>query len=368
LKKADSKRKIVALYFYSLVRSGGAERMICELANSLSEKGFLVYLISLDKSNDQAYFFISSSVTWIKLDYRQGYFDKLRRLLRLFKILKRLNVQAIIGFVISGDATVLTAARLANIKIIAAERNAPSIYQLYYSKLRRNINFFLLNIFADCITVQQPDFCLGYPISIRSRITFIPNIVRRPDSFCVPDKKNSFGRFILLYVGRLENSQKQIDILINAFFRIFKQHIEWDLHIIGDGPDRDYLQKLISDYGMNSRALIFPSTRDIYKIYSQANLYVMPSRWEGFPNALAEALSHGVPAVGFSRAMGVAELIGSSSGWLAEGLEDLESLVYSLSNAMHDHNGRRIRGQYAAINMERFQKIDTINMWEQVLS
>ena len=119
---------------------------------------------------------------------------------------------------------------------------------------------------------------------------------------------------------------------------------------------------------MADRVSIEPSVAAIFDVYVQAHLFAIPSLWEGFPNALAEALSHGLPAVGFEDAAGVAELIRSGGGgWLAKGLGDEKALAAALDHAMADGEERAHRGKLAAQSMAVFAPEVQFDRWAALL-
>ena len=143
--------------------------------------------------------------------------------------------------------------------------------------------------------------------------------------------------------------QKRFDCLIRAFARIVAGHPEWRLVIVGEGPEEAALRGLIDDLGLAGRVEIQASRPDIFDAYTRAHLFAIPSRWEGFSNALAEAMSHGLPAVGFKDAAGVAQLIADGeSGWLADNCDDDESLARALDDAMKNDEERARRGRLRA--------------------
>jgi glycosyltransferase involved in cell wall biosynthesis len=267
--------------------------------------------------------------------------------------------------VISGDKTVFAAAKLAGVNLVVAERNAPTMYWLRYNVLQRWVSFSLLHL-ADRITVQLPGFIAGYPATLRGRIEIIPNPVPVVMSQASPGIMNESGRYILLVVSRLDAAQKRVDCLIRAFSRVATEYPNWDLLIIGNGPENSNLHRLIVEFGLAGRVKIEPAMLDVFNVYAKVHLFAIPSLWEGFSNALAEAMKHGLPAVGFSGAAGVAELIGDG-GWLAKGLDDEVALAGELANAMANDTERIRRGQVAAELMRRFEPEQQFDRWAELL-
>jgi GalNAc-alpha-(1->4)-GalNAc-alpha-(1->3)-diNAcBac-PP-undecaprenol alpha-1,4-N-acetyl-D-galactosaminyltransferase len=365
--RRPSRPATIGLYFYRLSGAGGgAERMVCQLAVALADRGFRVHLITFDRADSQTFYPLQPDVNWMKLGFSHGSLDKLRRIRELKAFLKDNGIQVLAGFVMSGDKTVYAATKLAGVPLLVAERNAPAMYQFRYNFLQRWLNFKLLHL-ADRIAVQMASFVSGYPKPLHARIEVIPNPVPVAQRRAMPAVANTAGRFTLLSVGRLDGLQKRIHLLIKAFARIKSDHRSWNLRIIGDGPDYERLNRLINDLGIADSAHIEPSVPAIFEAYAEAHLFVIPSLWEGFPNALAEAMSHGLPAVGFQEAAGVAELIGNGGGWLAPGLMDEAALAATLSQAMADGSERTRRGGQAMQSMVMFAPQVQYDRWAALL-
>ena len=85
--------------------------------------------------------------------------------------------------------------------------------------------------------------------------------------------------------------------MISAFHLFVKNNTEWELDIVGEGPEGDCYQSLIDKYHLENRVHIHPFTNDIQSYYSKAQIFVLSSRWEGMPLVLVEAMSHGLPVV-----------------------------------------------------------------------
>ncbi len=100
-----------------------------------------------------------------------------------------------------------------------------------------------------------------------------------------------------LAVGRFSHQHKGFDLLIDAFHIFAESNKEWTLDIVGEGPEEPIFRKLIQDYHLENRITIHPFTSYIQAYYSEAQVYVLSSRWEGFGLVLVEAMAHGLPIV-----------------------------------------------------------------------
>jgi glycosyltransferase involved in cell wall biosynthesis len=100
-----------------------------------------------------------------------------------------------------------------------------------------------------------------------------------------------------LAVGRFSRLHKGFDLLIEAFRIFAKENEEWTLDIVGEGVEETIYRKMIKDYQLEDRIHIHPFTNNIQKFYSEAQVYVLSSRWEGFGLVLVEAMAHGLPVI-----------------------------------------------------------------------
>lgn len=105
----------------------------------------------------------------------------------------------------------------------------------------------------------------------------------------------SYKQFIS--VGRMSHLTKGFDILIEAFALFARNNKDWTLKIVGEGPEEAALKELIANYKLENRITIYPFTKHIQKHYASSSVYVLSSRWEGFPLVLAEAMSHKLPII-----------------------------------------------------------------------
>ncbi len=100
-----------------------------------------------------------------------------------------------------------------------------------------------------------------------------------------------------LAVGRFSHLHKGFDILIEAFHLFAQQNREWMLDIVGEGVEEPLYRQLIAKYQLEDRITIHPFTTHVQDYYSQAQVYVLSSRWEGFGLVIVEAMAHGLPVV-----------------------------------------------------------------------
>ncbi|MEW6406656.1 MAG: glycosyltransferase family 4 protein [Chloroflexota bacterium] len=162
----------------------------------------------------------------------------------------------------------------------------------------------------------------------------------------------------MLFVGRLVY-QKGVDLLFEAL-QDLKSH-PWELSLVGDGPERAALQKLARKQGISER-VHFRGWLDgeaVLDQFRQANLFVFPSRHEGMPNAILEAMACGLPVIA-SHIAGNEELVMDGENGLLVPPEDSNALRNALGELLEDSTRRKQMGAASR------QRVEANYSWEQV--
>ena len=135
-----------------------------------------------------------------------------------------------------------------------------------------------------------------------------------------------------LAIGRLMPQHKGFDLLIKAFDKFAQHNQDWYLDIVGDGPEKDALNKMIENRYLTRRVKIHPYTEDIQKYYSQASIYVSSSRWKDFGLVLVHAMAHGLPVIS-SDLPSSKEILGDFGIYFKNG--DVDDLAKKLEDATY---------------------------------
>ena len=179
-------------------------------------------------------------------------------------------------------------------------------------------------------------------------ISIIPNGVDL-EIFSAPDR--SWTPACILSVGRVVY-QKGLDLALRALAGL--KDIEWEWRIAGDGPQLPALQAMIEENGLQERVhfLGWLTTDELKKQYAEATLFLFPSRHEGMPNAMLEAMASGLPVVA-TRIAGSEELVTEGeTGVLVKG-EDVEALREALRPLLTQAKMRKKMGGAARQRAER---------------
>ena len=190
---------------------------------------------------------------------------------------------------------------------------------------------------------------------------FIPTVIYNPLTLKSgnPSQGNS-KRF--LTVGRFTPLHKGIDLLIEAFHLFAQKNHEWMLDIVGEGKEEPKYRALINKYELEDRITIHPFTNQIQNYYSNAQVYVLSSRWEGMPLVLVEAMSHGLPIVTSDLPV-CQEILGDFGLYFENG--NIEDLARRLEEVTHID--WRKKSQEALKIAQRFDIHLIIEQWEKLL-
>ena len=145
-----------------------------------------------------------------------------------------------------------------------------------------------------------------------------------------PGKQSTGTSKRFLAVGRFSPQHKGFDLLIDAFHLFSQTNSEWMLDIVGEGPEEQIYRNKIAGHGLEERIHIHPFTNDIQGYYSNAQVFVLSSRWEGMPLVLMEAMSHGLPIISSNLPISL-EIMGDFGLYFENG--NVEHLAQRLNDA-----------------------------------
>ncbi len=352
---------------------GGVERMSTTLMNELVARGHDVFLFTWDEKEDaHAFYPMAPQITWVKLAMgnparKAGFLLRLKRAMKVRSILRNIAPDVVLGFQEGSFVTLKLYSLGLHIPMICAIRESPFRYKYIPAKPPF---WFSCQIFrlAAAITVQVARYADAFPNFLRNRMVTIPNHITPVENRAQP--ANNSSRKIILSTGRL-SPEKNHMALIQAFSKIADQYSDWSLVIVGRGGESTKMETYIKSLPLfvGERIQLPGASDDIPSYLRQAHIFCLPSRWEGFPNALAEAMAHGLPSVGFEECDGVRDLIDSGvTGLLAHGHDDVEDLSIQLSTLMNDPILRQKMGDEALQKSLQYQPKAIFDMWESLLS
>ena len=193
------------------------------------------------------------------------------------------------------------------------------------------------------------------------RVVCIPNAVRD-----MGDARADLSAKTVITAGRLVR-QKGYDRLIRVWSRVAPEYPDWQLRIYGEGPRRGWLEKLIARFGLEDVVTLPGPTEDLGAEMARASIFVLSSRWEGFPLALLEAMAAGMAVVSFDCPTGPADLIDDHRNGLLIRPRKVGLMAKGLKELMADEELRQ-RCSAGALDTAREYSMDVIGpRWEETL-
>lgn len=280
-------------------KMGGIERALSVLANEWAAQGFNVVYVSCLKS--EPFYKLHESIKIIEPNFKRvgGFVNKLlfypRLLFFIRKNVKKNNPDRVLVF---GDwfcPITLLALHRTKFPIYISDRTIPDypfkfpIPQLKKWLYPKATGFIAQTQRAKEYKIKQ----FGDKFNIKVIPNALPTLHQESVKNVSQDSKK------ILYVGRFE-WEKDPEILIRAFKEVVAIHPDWILEMAGDGPLFEKMKFLAQDLNVNNYIIFHGKVPDVAKLYSNASIFVLPSVIEGFPNALIEAMSFGLPCICFS--------------------------------------------------------------------
>lgn len=336
------------LFLLSSLEAGGAERVAAILCSAWAAKGHDVVLMpTFSPATAEGVFPADARVLIEPLGQLAGpEAGWLRKTAALRKELKSGRYDVVCSFLTNVNITALVAGLGLGMPVIVSERTFPPAYVIGRPMtLARRIMYPL----ADYVVMQTREGLDWLRKAIpRARGTALVNPLNVPvpnrapvrpvDRFIAPDRK------LILAVGRLV-PEKRFDRLIEQFAALARDHPDWDLIVLGEGPEREALQNTCARAEVGTRVMLAGDAGNLDEWYRRADAFAMVSRFEGFPNALAEAVGYAVPALAIDCPTGPSQLVSNgrngvllprdaSDEHLRQGLERLITTQYPGKTAL----------------------------------
>ncbi len=189
----------------------------------------------------------------------------------------------------------------------------------------------------------------------------IPNTVRD-----IEPPQADLGARRILAAGR-HTPQKGFDLLIPAFAPVAAAHPDWELRICGRGQRTAELQRRIDELGLGGQVTLAPPTEDIPGEMARASMYVLSSRYEGFPLVLIEAMSKGMAVVAFDCPTGPADIVEDHRNGILVPAQDVERLTAGMLELVEDEELRRRCGAAAIETAREYTMAAVGPQWDAML-
>ena len=338
------------------------------MANYWAESGCEVTIVTFDDARSVPAYELHPAVTRRALAQAvtaRGALHAIALNLQRVKVLRRsikeMAPQVVISFLHTMNVRTILACHGLGIPVVVSERCDPSEDDIgkTWDLLRK------LTYHRAARVVAQTHAALGhFSRAVRRRGSVIPNPL--PNSRSGSGAPGHERAKVIMGMGRLTH-QKGFDLLSRAFSKVAGKHPAWSLVIWGAGPLREELESLRSELGLDSR-ISFPGwTADPFGEMGRARLFVLSSRYEGFPNVLCEAMACGLPVVSFDCTSGPREIIRNDVDGILVPPEDVEALAEAMDRLLSRPSDRDRLGERAAEIVARLDAGKVMVLWETVV-
>lgn len=380
------------LYFIDegLDKVGGVERIINSLANCLIEK-YDIELISQYRTNDKPHFdynpkikinylfdnrkllskkYKKNKIIYYSLRLIEKFVEYFTLKIKTIKFARRIKKDDIVVF--GRVPTALAFLPYTNAKKVIVREAIHLEYHKNKNKIKKyfpqKVNLFIVSSDENMKSYKK---FLGNSVTIRkiyNPLSITPKVIENIDQKVV----TSIGRF---------DTHKGYDYLIRAFKKVVEIHPDWKLRIVGDGYYKENMVNLINNLKIENNITLVPASKNVVEELNKASIYVMASRFEGYANALVEAMSCGLSCISYNWLMGVEDIIEDNKNGIIVTLtdrykyfktldiieEDINNLAEAIINLIDD---RKIRNQFkkeAPKIIKTRQKEKILKEWENII-
>ena len=304
---------------------GGLERSSANISNYLCNLND-VELTVITQYKFKHFYSLDPRIKCIEPEFKKEGISKLYYYLKMVfffrKHFKKEKPHVILSFGEYCNFQTLLAGMFLNIPIVISDRASPELKISFPTNILRKLTYPLAAGFI--AQTERMKISLIEKFGIKAPIQVIPNAIRKIDFFPELLRQNR-----IVAAGRL-HPIKQYDKLIKAFENANTDN--WELLILGDGGERNYLLELINKSSKKSKIILEEKTVNLDLKFAESKVFALTSESEGYPNSLCEAMAAGLVVVSFDIIAGPKELIEDGiNGFLIEA-NNMKMLSLKISN------------------------------------
>lgn len=354
--------------------SGGMERVLANKANYLTGHGYEVVIVTTDQRGLPPFFPLDGQIRCIDLgiNYEENNGKPFANKL-LHYPLKQYRHKKRLAAILEQEKPDVTISMFCNDAgfITRINDGSKKVLEVHFSKFKRlQYNRKGLWRLADLWRSKQDEKTVrrfdkfvvlteedkGYWGNLPN-ITVIPNAntFATSQAAALENKK-------VIAIGRY-TYQKGFERLIEAWNILSPGFPGWKLDIIGNGEERDKLQDLIHAYHLDGQVTLVSPTKSIDKVYLDASLLAMSSRYEGLPMVLLEAQAFGLPIVSFACKCGPKDIVTDGETGFLAAENDIKGLAQQMAKLMENTQLRKQMGRKAKEASRRYAEDAVMAKW-----
>lgn len=347
----------IAFLIQDITTKGGTERTTCCLANEFAKHNHDVCIVSVFKNEPTIKYFLNSNVNVTYLSDKE-YSIELGLSKRVLLIAKQLRLVKRCQTLIAADV-IIGQKILASLLLWWAGLSKKSIacehfkFEMY-NNIVRSMRNVLYKKFRQVVVLTENDEQKFK--RVLTNVSVIPNMVSvNPTTGVGADSKR------MISVGRL-HPQKGYDLLLQALPKVFSEAPDWTLDIFGEGEDYEQLTEQCRQLNLTQNVHFKGYTSNIEGEYANAALYIMSSRFEGFPMVLLEAAACQLPIVSFQCPEGPETILANGGGLLVPP-ENSDALSDAILKVIKDDQLRKKLAQETIKITERYSPLSIYGEW-----
>ena len=367
--ESPAARQIVILL--GSLSAGGAERVAATLGNAWSRQGRAVWIVSTYLGSQEPAYRLDAAVRTVFLSdvlsgRRARWHSLPSKLCALRQVVRGIAPDVVVSFLTNVNVLAIAALAGLRVPLIVSERVYPSakLDVPWMLRLGRLLSYPL----ADALVAQTPAAAERYAaqLPLVKRVEVVPNPLPRELSTSAVRSQHDGRGGCVIAMGRLTR-QKGFDRLIKAFAQALGEDPSWSLHIWGEGPLRTELARLIAELHLTNRVHLEGATNRPWEALAGAQIFVLSSEYEGFPNAMLEAMAVGLPCVAFDCPSGPRELSDEGLAALMVAPGDVSGLADAIRELALARDARRGLGaRAAAFVRSKFSEEAVLGEWDRV--
>ncbi|HEU4950857.1 MAG TPA: glycosyltransferase family 4 protein [Holophagaceae bacterium] len=354
-------------FFIWGLRAAGAERVLTFLANRWAAKGWDVTILTMEDGSLPPFYPLAPGIRIRPLGLMReggttwsGLANNLGRLRVLRRAVREARPDVLVSFIDKANTLAVLATRGLGIPVVVSERTDPSRRSL--GRAWERLRAFAYRR-ADALVFQSSAVRDWFPAPISRKGLVIPNPVPPPPPGEAPSRE---GPRRMVALGRLY-PVKGFDVLLEAFAAASARVPGWELEIWGEGPERAALERQVEALGLAARVRLPGLTEQPFDVLRASDLFVLPSRAEGFPNALVEAMACGKPVLCTDFGGAAREIVRDGVDGRVVPPADPAALAEALAELMADSEARDRLAARAPEVMARFEPEQVLAQWEAAL-
>lgn len=369
IERAARQKTAAVSFIIANLQGGGAQRVLSLVTSELAARGYVISVITLS-SPAKDVLHLPASIQRIALDLDDesrgpvsAILSNVRRVRALRRALGAVHTGTAVSFVGSTNVLAVLAGLGASWKTVVSERNDPARQSLgrAWDMLRRRVY-----PLADLVTANSRGALATMQKWMQvNRLALVRNPLP-PRAYAAKLEDAGSRDTTILAIGRL-HQQKGFDILLDAFAILQRQIPDWRLVIAGSGPLEQDLKRQATALSIAEKVSWLGFVDEPLPLYAKASIFALPSRYEGMPNALLEAMAAGCACVVSDASAGPLELVTDGTNGLICPTGDSSTLATALYRLATDTTLRHSLGTAASVTAEDYRLERVVDHWEELL-